>query len=158
MDDSIRYFSCFFWDYPRFNRSVSSLRNYAESFFPWVSTWRFIEFRTNFQTPRNGNHSKSKMFTPKVGFFYHYCFLNVFSSWEIGAGWEPKMKLIFSNSSGFALVQKKHLGKWPIDSLPGDSLQWDLDWLVTSRGLCLVWNWLRMKIWKSNLLKTFYVG
>lgn len=49
------------------------------------------------------------MFTPKVGFFYRYCFFNVFSSENWCRG-EPKMKLIFSNSSGFALVQKKHLG------------------------------------------------
>ena len=49
--------------------------------------------------------------------------------------------LFFFNCSAFTWSKQR--------DLPGNSLQWDLDWLVTSRGLlffCFVWNWLRMII------------
>lgn len=61
-------------------------------------------FSLEFQHDVSWNRPKSKMCTPKVGFFYRYCSLNVFSSENLGG--EHKMKLIFSNSSGFVLVQK----------------------------------------------------
>ena len=94
---------------PDLKEATMPFGNYAESFFPWVSTWRFIEFRTNFQTPRNGIIQNQECSLRRLVSSIDIVFLMCLAP-RIGAGGKPKMKLIFSNSSGFALVQKKHLG------------------------------------------------